>query len=43
MEIVDYGNPAYDMEGEFECTECGQPVDKEWDVCSRVCFEASML
>ena len=43
MEIVDYGNPAYDMEGEFECTECGTPVDKEGSVCSGTCFEASML
>jgi hypothetical protein len=43
MEIVDYGNPAYDMEGEFECPECGTPVENEYQHCSRDCFKASMI
>jgi len=43
MEIVDYGNPAYNMDGEFECPECGSPVEKQGQHCSGTCFEASML
>jgi len=27
---------------EFECSECGTPIDHE-GYCSGVCFEASML
>jgi hypothetical protein len=30
-------------DGEFECTECGSPVDSDGVVCSGKCFEASML
>jgi hypothetical protein len=43
MDIVDYGNPAYEDDKEFECTECGSPVETEGSVCSRDCFNASML
>ena len=27
----------------FECSECGKSMDKDTDVCSGACFEASML
>ena len=27
----------------FECTECGAPVDREGDTCSKDCFKASLL
>ena len=27
---------------EFECSECGTPIDHE-GYCSGICFEASML
>jgi len=42
-DYLNYGNPAYENDEEFECTECGTPVDKEFSVCSGTCFEASML
>lgn len=42
MEAVDYGNPAYENDEQFECSVCGKPMDKE-GVCSRTCFEADML
>ena len=29
MESVDYGNPAYDNNYEFECGICGKPIPKE--------------
>jgi len=28
---------------EFECPQCGTPVEKEFQHCSGTCFEASML
>ena len=43
MEWVDYGNPAYEPDHEFECPECGTPVAREWEHCSGNCFEASQL
>tara|TARA_R110001632_G_scaffold95637_2_gene201761 strand:- start:6932 stop:7069 length:138 start_codon:yes stop_codon:yes gene_type:complete len=42
-DYLNYGNPAYENDDQFECTECGTPVDKEFSVCSGTCFEASML
>jgi hypothetical protein len=30
-------------DGEFECPECGCPVEKEYQHCSGVCWEASQL
>ena len=39
-EYLDVGNPA--DEPEFECPECGKPMDKE-DYCSKACWKASML
>ena len=35
-------NPTEDYK-EFECTECGTPVERDGQVCSGVCHEASML
>lgn len=32
-----------DIETEFECPECGNPVSKEGEYCSNVCFEAGQL
>ena len=32
-----------DTETEFECSECGNSVEKEGEYCSNVCFEASQL
>jgi hypothetical protein len=42
MEIVDYGNPAYENDEQFECTVCGRLMDSE-GVCGRNCLEADML
>ena len=42
MEIVDYGNPAYDDDFENECMHCGTPIEKK-GYCSNNCFEADML
>jgi hypothetical protein len=42
MESVDYGNPAYDMEGEHECRMCGAPVEEDGDYCSRSCWTADL-
>jgi hypothetical protein len=41
MDWYDCLNP--DNQKEFECTECGTPMDKEGSVCSGTCFEASMI
>ena len=41
-DYLNYGNPAYEHDHEFECTECGTPIPK-YGVCSGTCFEASML
>lgn len=30
-------------ESEFECSECGTPVDREGDYCSNACFKAGQL
>ena len=42
MEIVDYGNPAYENDEQFECTVCGALIDSE-GVCSQSCFDADMI
>ena len=42
-DYLNYGNPAYEDDAEFECTECGTSVEREGTVCSGTCFEASML
>tara|TARA_R110001592_G_scaffold14653_1_gene65323 strand:- start:13891 stop:14028 length:138 start_codon:yes stop_codon:yes gene_type:complete len=42
-DYLNYGNPAYENDAEFECTECGTPVEREGTVCSGTCFEASMI
>lgn len=43
MDIVDYGNPAYEDDKEFECPECGTPVEDEHSHCSQRCYDSSML
>ncbi len=40
MEIVDYGNPAY--EPEYECNFCGKPMHRDKQYCSGSCFEGDM-
>lgn len=40
---LNYGNPAYQDDKEFECPECGSAVEREYQHCSRTCFEASMI
>lgn len=40
MEIVDYGNPAYDPD--YECSFCGRPMYEDRQYCSGSCFEADM-
>jgi hypothetical protein len=42
-DYLNYGNPAYDADYEFECPECGTEVEKEHQHCSRDCFKASMI
>ncbi len=42
MEYVDYGNPAYDDDYEYECGICGKPIPKEGLCDSYKCFEADM-
>jgi len=41
MEWYDCLNPH--EQKEFECSECGAPMDTDKDVCSGTCFEASMI
>ena len=41
MDIVDYGNPAYDDDFEYTCNVCDKPIETE-GVCSNTCFEADM-
>tara|TARA_B110000908_G_scaffold1875_1_gene2414 strand:+ start:119 stop:253 length:135 start_codon:yes stop_codon:yes gene_type:complete len=41
-DYLNYGNPAYEDDKEFECTECGTPIESE-GVCSGRCHEASMI
>ena len=40
-DYLDIGNPAY--EPEYECSECGTPLETDDGYCSGTCFEASML
>ena len=42
-DYLNYGNPAYDMDGDYECPECGAAVEMEYQHCSGTCFEASMI
>ena len=39
-DYINIGNPAY--EPEYECSECGEPMNKP-GVCSGACHEASMI
>lgn len=36
-------NAPFNQQEEFECTECGKPMDSDKGVCSNACFKASML
>ena len=42
-DYLNYGNPCYDMDGEYECTECGAAVHEKGTVCCGTCHEASMI
>jgi predicted nucleic acid-binding Zn ribbon protein len=39
----DWKTEAPEDEPEFECSECGTPVEKEGQYCSNACFKASQL
>ena len=41
MEWYDCLNPH--EQKEYECSECGKPLDTDDGYCSGTCFEASML
>lgn len=41
MDIVDYGNPAYEDNSEYECNVCGKPIENE-GVCSLKCHDIDM-
>lgn len=36
-------NAPWNEKDDFECTECGAPVEKEFSQCSKDCIKASML
>lgn len=42
MNQLDYDTEEYFDEKDFECSECGTPMESK-GVCSRDCFKASML
>ena len=41
MEWYDALNP--NEQKEFECSECGKPLETDAGYCSGTCFEASMM
>ena len=43
MNYDDWKLQTPDEESEFECSECGIPVDREGDYCSNACFKAGQL
>jgi formamidopyrimidine-DNA glycosylase len=42
MTQLDYDLDEYYNEKDYECTECGTPIESK-GVCSRDCFKSSML
>jgi len=42
MTQLDYDLDDHLDEKDYECTECGTPIESQ-GVCSRDCFKASML
>ena len=42
MTQLDYDLHEHLDEKDYECTECGTPIESQ-GVCSRDCFKASML
>tara|TARA_R110000782_G_scaffold3656_1_gene13264 strand:- start:730 stop:867 length:138 start_codon:yes stop_codon:yes gene_type:complete len=38
-----WGTPPWEDKAQFECSECGVEMYKDTDVCSSLCYEASML
>ena len=40
-DYLQYGNPEEDEEKEYECRECGTPVEEDGVYCNRKCWEAS--
>ena len=42
MTQIDYDLHEHLEEKDYECTECGTPIESQ-GVCSRDCFKASML
>ena len=43
MNSDDWKLQTPDEESEFECSECGTPLDREWDYFSNACFKAGQL
>lgn len=43
MEVFDNDLDNYLDPKEYECRECGAPMDNDNYYCSRDCFKASML
>lgn len=41
MDIVDYGNSAYDDDFKYECNVCGKSIQKK-GVCSLKCHDIDM-
>lgn len=42
-DYLNYGNPCEEDEREYECRECGNPVEEDGDYCSGKCWEAGQL
>ena len=43
MNFDEYYSQRHEWQDEYECPECGKPVDEEGKYCSNTCWEASML
>lgn len=39
-DYLNYGNPCEEDEREYECRECGNPVEEDGQYCSSNCWEA---